>query len=315
MQHQHVFAAEEYGIFQASMQDIIRELDVAIYEANEPSDEPPLPVTQTVRRGGRGRPQVEIDETFLRSAFEVRGPSYIGDLLGVSARTVRRRALQLGLVEPQAPVFSTVEGKDGELIHLHTTSTRPVSTLTDDELMGFVVQSTELFPYVGARSIRSDLLNFGHRVPLKRVSALLNRVRGVPGDFGIRFIERRVYRVAGPNALWHHDGQHGISSRFHALNKFDVSIQGSSSMVLSYMPSLTGTPDSLLASVLITTTGLRQYSTFSLPQCKYMASLGAFEETTAQRTFELLHGWKSATGQTAGHTYGDRMYSPKPNSE
>lgn len=48
MQHQYVFPAEEYGIFQASMQDIIRELDVAIYEANEPSDEPPLQVTQTV---------------------------------------------------------------------------------------------------------------------------------------------------------------------------------------------------------------------------------------------------------------------------
>lgn len=196
------------------MQEIVRLLDEAIFEANEPADEPPLQVTQFIRTGRRGRPRLEINPTFLGSALQTRGPQYIGPLLHCSSRTVRRRALESGLVEPQPPVFSTIEGEHGQPVVLHTTSTRPVSSMTDDELMEYIVRCRQIFPTVGVRIIRADLVNHGHRVPLKRVSETLRRLEGAPADFGIRPIQRRVYRVAGPNALWHHDGQHGKSFQY-----------------------------------------------------------------------------------------------------
>ena len=49
----------------------------------------------------------------------------------------------------------------------------------------------------------------GHHVPVERIAASYLRVRGTPGSFSGRTIHRRVYKVAGANSLWHHDGQHG----------------------------------------------------------------------------------------------------------
>lgn len=208
--HQEVFSPDEYGVFQSSMQAIVRDLDIAIYEANEPPDAPPLQIVQASQSNQPGRPRINIDSTFLEAALQTRGPKYIGDVLGDSSRTVRRRALELQLVETQPPVFSTIEAEDGSLVTLHQTSTRPVSTMTDNQVTEFIVFCCQLFPTHGLRQIQAYLKSYGHNVPVARVSQLLRRIEGRPGDWGIRPISRRVYRVAGPNALWHHDGQHGI---------------------------------------------------------------------------------------------------------
>ena len=50
-----------------------------------------------------------------------------------SARTVRRRALEHGLVEPGHPVRMPPEGED-PTVSQQTTGTGPVSSLTDAEL-------------------------------------------------------------------------------------------------------------------------------------------------------------------------------------
>jgi hypothetical protein len=39
-----------------------------------------------------------------------------------------------------------------------------------------------------------------------------SRVNGLGAESGRPRIERRVYKVAGPNSLWHHDGYHSTLS-------------------------------------------------------------------------------------------------------
>lgn len=53
------------------------------------------------------------------------------------------------------------------------------------------------------------LRRLGHRVPMDRIRASLARIDPVQRVFGRVTLTRREYKVAGPNALWHHDGQHG----------------------------------------------------------------------------------------------------------
>ncbi|KIO16617.1 hypothetical protein M407DRAFT_45791, partial [Tulasnella calospora MUT 4182] len=43
-----------------------------------------------------------------------------------------------------------------------------------------------------------------------RISASLVRIDPVRRVFERVRIKRRRYQVPGPNALWHHDGQHGL---------------------------------------------------------------------------------------------------------
>lgn len=49
------------------------------------------------------------------------------------------------------------------------------------------------------------------RVPRDRIRASLMWIDPVQRVFQRIRIYRRVYSVAGPNAMWHHDRQHGES--------------------------------------------------------------------------------------------------------
>ena len=58
--------------------------------------------------------------------------------------------------------------------------------------------------------IDGHLRFLGHHIPCSRIQGSYARVHGAPSSgFGPRHIQHRVYNVAGPNSLWHHDGQHG----------------------------------------------------------------------------------------------------------
>ena len=53
--------------------------------------------------------------------------------------------------------------------------------------------------------------HMGYHIPRSHLEASYARVHGAPANvFGVRRIERRVYKVPGPNSLWHHDRQHGM---------------------------------------------------------------------------------------------------------
>ena len=83
---------------------------------NEAMD-PPAPGLQVSRRvkGEVGRPRVEIDKNYLRSALQVRGPYQLAKVMKCAPRTIRWRALEYGIAEPAPPVFQTIPNADGTL--------------------------------------------------------------------------------------------------------------------------------------------------------------------------------------------------------
>ncbi|KAF9050909.1 hypothetical protein BDP27DRAFT_668555 [Rhodocollybia butyracea] len=85
-----------------------------------------------------------------------------------------------------------------------------MSTLSDDELDAVIGHILEVFPAFGRRMIAGHLRHLGHSVPRARIRLSYERVTGSPAFLTARPIERWRYHVAGPNSLWHHDGQHGM---------------------------------------------------------------------------------------------------------
>lgn len=184
-------------------------LDEACHQSADPLEEPLLVVTERVRTGQRGRPKVHIDPAFLAQALELRGTTHLGNVFQCSARTVRRRAVDLGILPPGEPVYSTRPQEDGTVQRTYTSSSRAVSTLTNDELDASIASILAIFPSFGRRMISGRLEAAGHHVQRDRITASYLRVHGSPGVFGDRTIHRKRYHVAGANSLWHHDGQHG----------------------------------------------------------------------------------------------------------
>lgn len=64
-----------------------------------------------------------MDPNFLATSISLRGPTEIAAIVGCSARTIRRRALEQGLVEPGQPVYVDHINEDGSLTRFWTSST------------------------------------------------------------------------------------------------------------------------------------------------------------------------------------------------
>jgi hypothetical protein len=200
---------EEFELLELSANNMIHALEEAAAAGHqEPVYQPPV-VISPVTTGNRGRPSISIDPAFLEMAVTSRGPTDLAHLLGCSARTVRRRLLLLGLSQPGEPLFKLVQHEDGSAAIAHNPTPQKPTTLTDEELDQVIAQILETFPEFGQQMIAGHLEYQGHLVTRERVRQSYYRVHGPPSNFGRRVIVRRVYKVAGPNALWHHDGQHG----------------------------------------------------------------------------------------------------------
>jgi hypothetical protein len=121
--------------------------------------------------------------------------------------------LEYGLAEACPPVYVEYEDPDsGQFVRLYQASTASADSLNllpDNSLDQIMRHILDIFPSFGRRMITGHLRHLGHNVPRERVRASYERVMGAPASLISRSITRRVYRVAGPNALWHHDGQHG----------------------------------------------------------------------------------------------------------
>jgi hypothetical protein len=202
---------------------MVSDLDEARHLSSDPPDAPNIVVSQRVSTGGR--PRIEIDPTFLAQALDLHGTTHLAHVFNCSSRTVRRRALQYGLALPGAPVYTDTPNTNGTVVRTYTSTTRPLSTLTDEQLDGLLTSILEVFPDFGRRMLIGRLKAGGHHVPRERITASYLRVHGSPGRFGDRSIHRRPYNVAGANSLWHHDGQHGSSSFPLPLSSFTVSCQ------------------------------------------------------------------------------------------
>ncbi len=114
------------------------------------------------------------------------------------------------LLDPRAPISSEAPHVPQQSVaELPTGYVGMMSTITDEELDGLVCQLRSHFRRVGITNLEGMLRNMGHRITRDRINQSLARVDPVQRIFQRIRIRRRTYQVAGPNALWHHDGQHG----------------------------------------------------------------------------------------------------------
>ncbi|KAJ7109546.1 hypothetical protein C8R43DRAFT_904859 [Mycena crocata] len=181
------------------------------------------------------------DPEFLRWAYGQRSTASIGHYLGVSQSVVRNALLEHGIVEQQTNPFpqNTVvdapdvaaKVEDGiddildpdlpvphqfppdvkNLAQTTTLFTGPVFGISDDNLDTLLICLRTHYRRAGLSMLNGMLRRLGHCVPTERVHQSLLRIDPVCRIFERIRIRRRDYRVLGPNSLWHHDRQHGLS--------------------------------------------------------------------------------------------------------
>ncbi|KAJ7572189.1 hypothetical protein C8J56DRAFT_771085 [Mycena floridula] len=174
-----------------------------------------------------------IDPTFLQFSHSLRTTTAIAHFLGVGRTTVRRELLEQGLVQPGPPPANFTYDSDNEEpedepeddlldpdlpVPLHIPSDIPPcqswshSDISDEDLDALIVQIRSHFRRAGRRILHGILQSLGYRIQFKRIRQSLLRIDPVHRIFDRIRIRRRGYTVAGPNSLWHHDGQHGALS-------------------------------------------------------------------------------------------------------
>lgn len=85
------------------------------------------------------------------------------------------------------------------------------STLSDQELDQLVLQLKYDYPSSGYRVIDGILRSQGYRIQQNRIRSCMQRID--PNGAVVRWfdaIQRRTYRVQGPLSLWHIDGNHKL---------------------------------------------------------------------------------------------------------
>lgn len=224
----HMNSADAHTVT-TSVEEMINALESSVATSRYPVDAPPIMLGGTVHSGQQGRPPVNIRPEDL--ALLASGRTTMQDIAALyqcGARTIRRRMVEFNLSEPGPPVYVEQEQADGSVERIYSRgSCANLSHITDEELDGILVSIYEQFPSFGRRMIDGYLMALGERVPRRRIEESYLRVIGPPNnEFGNRRIERRVYSVPGPNALWHHDGQHGRSLCSCCYFIFMSSIQG-----------------------------------------------------------------------------------------
>ena len=88
---------------------------------------------------------------------------------------------------------------------------RAYSNISDAELDVIVSEINHEHPRHGYRHIEGHLQHRDIRLPRRRIRESLDRVD--PEGIVLRWaytIQRRVYNVSGPSALWHIDGLHAL---------------------------------------------------------------------------------------------------------
>lgn len=198
---------------------MVDHLDNAVLASTDTPDQLPSAFTlpPTVHTGQRGRPRIAIDPHALTILAEGRATNPdLAKAFKCSARTIRRRKLDQELSEPGPPVYTQQFNMDGTTTHVYAPGrSSDLSKLTDAQLDAIMLQIYTQFPTFGRTMIDGYLMQLGERVPRRRVKESYERVVGPSvRQFAQRRLWRRTYSVPGPNSLWHHDGQHGMSVLF-----------------------------------------------------------------------------------------------------
>jgi hypothetical protein len=191
---QHQFDPVDAESTLADLAALSAELEEAAASAIDSSIDGHLQVTQIEHTGGPGRPKIHIDATWLATALDVLGLSLarIAAALNVSTRTVRRTIVGLGMRRPEQP-------------------SRGLTEIGRDDLDAAVAAQLDIQADCGIRYMAGALTAAGIRVTRSSVRDSLNRLQPFRAVVRRDLVgQRRQYRVAGANSVWHHDGQHGL---------------------------------------------------------------------------------------------------------
>ena len=184
----HIIRLCDLNLVDDKIQHLVTQAMYYLQRVEELNTESPLTL-EVLHSGRSGRPSLNISREqlnyFLSHQFSV---SNIANALGTSQSTIFRRMHDYGLPNRQ------------NLPHL-----------SDDELDNKIREILQEFPNAGYRRVISQLFVNGLKPPQMQVRESMRRVdpQGVAVRW-LRLTPRRQYRVSGPLALWHIDGNHKL---------------------------------------------------------------------------------------------------------
>lgn len=203
--------------------EFIRDRITAATDQPEQQIRPIEYLAQPQRTGRRGRPRIEINQEFLQLTLENGGTARLArSNIAASASTIRRRAVRYGIRPPGLPVAQRIQDIDGSIRTVYSGRQPQQIQLDQNQLDQLVHDALTLFPNFGRKMLLAYVKSMGYRVTRKEIVASYLRVNGPPARFGHPRIERRVYKVAGPNSLWHHDGHHSKSQVYTTQTMVDL---------------------------------------------------------------------------------------------
>lgn len=275
MKHSYIFETDELTTIKTNMGIMQGDIRARFRETLDESHHGRPEVITQVHTGRRGRPRVSIDPEFLRWAYAHRSTTAISRFLNVNRDTVRNALLEYGIAQPQENPFSppvsetesetpileeddlldpnlpvpqhlsdvsieseATQGLSSNRAPILASSTGRLSSISDEELDDLTLRLRAHYRRAGISMLYGMLRRLGHRVSRERIRGSLMRIDPVQRVFQRIKIRRRVYSVAGPMALWHHDGQHGnnnyissytlslTSSYFQGLIRWGIVIHG-----------------------------------------------------------------------------------------
>jgi hypothetical protein len=190
-------------------------------------DEPALVVINQEYTGRPGRPRTHFNPLFLEYALKLRDPTSLAEMFGCSSRTVRRRAVEYGILDAGESPFQLDLREDGTTTRVRVGAPRHtrITIISDAELDENVIDILQSFP-IGRTLMDGHLKDRNIRVPMERIRNSMTRIRGPTPLIYRQPVQRRIYNVAGVNSLWHHDGQHGSISCNHNFRFTHVLLVG-----------------------------------------------------------------------------------------
>ncbi|KAG9271631.1 hypothetical protein AMEX_G14577 [Astyanax mexicanus] len=170
--------------------EMIGLINELIQEASN-QHQPSFPGFTVPRRAGHvGRSVCQITQQQLQMllSFNFSGKQ-IANILGVSRSTVKRRLRQYNL---------SFRGR--------------YTTLSDEALDSSVLEIVSANDEIGPEAVRARLA--GEGILVQRLRVRQSVIRTNPEGAALRTmshrLHRRTYKVAGPNSLWHVDGNHKL---------------------------------------------------------------------------------------------------------
>jgi hypothetical protein len=210
IQHENSFPDEQLLEVRLNLRTMLNLLDDARHASRDLPDGPAFEVVSTTRSGKRGRPRKDINLEWLARMSANRDNPGIASLLNISARTVRRRLVQSKICNPGVAPTQRILQTDGSYEIVYNGQPTRAPPPSNDEVDSIVAAHLDIFPNFGRSMIVGSLHSSGQRLTRQQLRDSYDRLQGGPTQsFSQRRIHRRAYHVAGPNSLWHHDGQHG----------------------------------------------------------------------------------------------------------